>query len=126
MRYTISTPVPGFTGMSAGVNFPNGQAVIDDEDEAAALRYFQAQGYDIAEGAPDADPAGVTELEAEVAALKGELEELRPAGDGLPAKSAAKPVWVAYAVEHGMTQADAEALTKDQLIERVTNTEGGQ
>ncbi len=120
MRYTISTPVPGFTGMSAGVNFTNGQAVIDDEDQAAALR------YDIAEGAPDADPDRVTELEAEVAALKAELEELRPAGDGLPAKSAAKPVWVAYAVEHGMTQADAEALTKDQLIERVTNTEGGQ
>lgn len=38
-------------------------------------------------------------------------------GDGpIPAKSAAKPDWVAYAVAQGSDQADAEAATKDDLI----------
>lgn len=40
-------------------------------------------------------------------------------GDGpIPAKSAVKDEWVAYAVSKGAAQADAEALTKDQLVER--------
>lgn len=38
-------------------------------------------------------------------------------GDGpIPAKSAAKDAWVAYAVSKGATQQDAEAATKDDLI----------
>lgn len=38
--------------------------------------------------------------------------------DRVPAKVASKDVWVAYAVAHGMSQEDAEAATKDQLIDR--------
>jgi hypothetical protein len=38
-------------------------------------------------------------------------------GDGpIPAKSATKDVWIAYAVSQGADQADAEAATKDDLI----------
>ncbi len=39
--------------------------------------------------------------------------------DGPPARSAKKPEWVAYAVAQGYTEADAEALTKDDLIDRL-------
>lgn len=36
-----------------------------------------------------------------------------------PAVNAAKADWVEFAAEHGgLTKADAEALTKDQLVER--------
>ncbi len=38
----------------------------------------------------------------------------------LPNKSASKTDWVTYAVNCGMAQADAEALTRDQLAERFT------
>jgi hypothetical protein len=38
-------------------------------------------------------------------------------GDGpIPAKSATKDVWVAFAVTQGATQEDAEASTKEDLI----------
>lgn len=38
-------------------------------------------------------------------------------GDGpIPAKSANKDAWVAYAVSKGATEDDAEAATKDDLI----------
>jgi hypothetical protein len=127
MRHTITTPVAGFTGISAGVNFTNGQAVVDDQEHEAALRYFRAQGYSVVEGAPEGSPDQVAELQARVAELEAELEQLRPAvDDGPPAKSAPKPVWVAYAVEHGVDPAEADASTKDQLIERFTTKEGGQ
>lgn len=40
-------------------------------------------------------------------------------GDGpIPPKSATKDVWIDYAVSQGATPEDAEALTKDQLIEQ--------
>ena len=39
------------------------------------------------------------------------------AEDGPPAKSDNKPDWVAYAVSQGMTEEDAEAMTKDDLVE---------
>lgn len=74
MRYRISTPVQGFTGVSAGVNFTNGVAEIDapvlpelpegkvlgrkeraEREEIAQresvrkLAYFRSQGYGIEE-----------------------------------------------------------------------------
>lgn len=38
--------------------------------------------------------------------------------DGPPAKSAGKPTWVAYAVAQGADEAEADAATKDDLIDR--------
>lgn len=36
----------------------------------------------------------------------------------VPAKSANKPEWVAYAVTQGLSEDEANALTKEQLVER--------
>lgn len=38
-------------------------------------------------------------------------------GDDTPAKSASKADWVAHAVARGMTETDADARTKEQLVE---------
>lgn len=43
-----------------------------------------------------------------------------PAPDGAPSKSASKVAWVEYAVSKGVDQAEAEGLTRDQLVERFT------
>lgn len=40
-----------------------------------------------------------------------------PASDEAPAKSANKPEWVAYAISQGADPDEAEAATKDQLVE---------
>jgi hypothetical protein len=45
-------------------------------------------------------------------------EDDGPAALERPARSASKAEWVAYAVAQGAEQDDAEAATKDQLIER--------
>lgn len=37
-----------------------------------------------------------------------------------PAKSATKPEWVEHAVSQGMVRAAAEAMTKDDLVEKLT------
>jgi hypothetical protein len=39
--------------------------------------------------------------------------------DPTPTKSATKAEWVAYAVSRGFSRGDAEALTKDDLVERL-------
>ncbi|HET6353390.1 hypothetical protein [Streptomyces sp.] len=64
MRYRITTPVLGFTGISAGVNFTDGTAEVEIADgdtqtyNARALAYFRSQGYGIEEldGPEDAEP----------------------------------------------------------------------
>jgi len=54
MRYRITTPVVGFTGVSVGVNFTNGVSEIDVPDDRQhplhrAAAYFVAQGYGVEE-----------------------------------------------------------------------------
>lgn len=55
MRYAISTPVLGYTGMSVGVNFTDGRAEIDGDTQASQLAYFLAQGYGVEELSDDED-----------------------------------------------------------------------
>jgi len=43
--------------------------------------------------------------------------EPEPETPSAPAKSAAKPEWVDYAVAQGADRGDAEKATKDELIE---------
>lgn len=49
-RFEIKTRTPGFTGVSAGVNFAGGRAVVtsDTQEGLAALRYFAEAGYGVA------------------------------------------------------------------------------
>lgn len=124
MKYRITTPQPGFTGVSAGVNFTDGVAVVEAppplprledgqeltrseraERDAVAqneayrrVNYFRGAGY------------GVQELD-ESPSEDDENAEVEP-----PAKSASKAAWVAHVVEHhNVDLADAEKLTRDQL-----------
>lgn len=97
MLYTVTAPTEGFTGEIGGVAFHQGAATADDRTHRAALAYFRRRGYTI-------EPAS---------AVADEPDE-----DIQPRKSASKAAWVEYAVAHGMTAAEAEQLTRDQLVER--------
>ena len=98
--YRVSTPVAGFTGTSAGVNFTNGVA---DVDEGPALNYFRSAGYgveDLAEPADEPDPAAQ------------------------PRKSASTEAWRTWAVDHGgLSVEEANELSRDQLVERFATEE---
>lgn len=102
--YRVFTPAAGFNGPRAGVQFRDGVAVVDTDDEmqARALAYFYRRGYRVELRAEQGDQAGGH----------------RPSADP-PAQSAPKADWVAWAVAaFGLTQEEAEALTKADLIAR--------
>lgn len=119
-KFRISTPVLGFTGVSAGVNFTNGVAELDVPEDRAedklrynarALAYFRSQGYgveEIDEQAPAAEPPAAPDDR-----------------DKPPARSASKADWVAYAVTQGVDAEEADKLTRDQLAERFLDTKEG-
>ena len=135
-KYRITTPVPGFTGVSAGVNFTKGVAEIEapvlpplpvgaelDRDERREreeiardedlrrVAYFRAQGYGVEElDASEDAPEPVEEPE----------DEPKP-----PARSASKADWVAYATSQGMDADEADKLTRDQLAERFLDSKEG-
>lgn len=66
MRFTVTTPVAGYSGKVGGVTFVDGQATVDEDTHAAELAYFRAQGY------------GVTDehTEPDLDALRAEATEL--------------------------------------------------
>lgn len=45
----VTTPVEGFNGTVAGVDFVNGEGSTDD---ANAIAYFHRHGYAVADGKP--------------------------------------------------------------------------
>jgi hypothetical protein len=112
MRYRITTPIPGYTGVSVGVNFTNGVAEVT----APALLPELDDGQELSR---------TERLDRDKVAQAVEETTKAPA---LPAKSAPKAEWVAAAVEMAIAggeepdkaQAAAEALTKEQLIELLT------
>lgn len=97
MRYRITTPAEGHTGVVAGVSFRKGAAELETgtDGAVAALAYFRRRGYGIEEAAGG-----------------------KPTGSGRPPQAADKAAWVAYAVTCGADQAEAEGATKATLIDQ--------
>lgn len=105
-KYRITTPVAGFTGVSAGVNFTNSVAEIDapvddaQHEDARRVAYFTAAGY-LVEPVED-EPS--------------EEDSVEPTIVPAPAKSASKADWLTYAVDHrGADPVEADKLSRDQL-----------
>lgn len=103
-RLEIATPEAGFTGALGGITFVNGSTTVDSDRFPAEVAYCTARGYTITN-----------------------LDELPPAdvdGDGLvdelPKRSATTEAWRQFAVEHGMSAEEADAMTRDQLVEHYT------
>ncbi|MFY7069588.1 hypothetical protein ACOQFV_27335 [Nocardiopsis changdeensis] len=106
--HKITAPVPGYTGVVAGVALANGVGETSDE---GVLAYFHRHRYKVeaVEQAPEEDGGQGG----------GEQPPARPA------KSASKADWLAYAVAQGMPEEEAEAATRDQLVERYAPADGG-
>jgi len=107
---TVHTPVEGFTGSVAGVEFVDG---VGSCDSRVALDYFRRHSYRIGAVANES-PAE----KGDGAAGDPPAPAPEPAPEP-PARSANKPEWEAYAVACG---GDPTGLTKDQIID----TYGGE
>ena len=113
----VFSPVVGFDGTVAGVEFVGGVGAAPP----ATLAYFRRHGYAI--GAPfdvdgDEDPDDGD----------GEPDDGEPDGDedpddgdeepARPDRKATKAAWVAYATAMGEDPEDAAALTRAELADR--------
>lgn len=117
-------------GLMAIVNLDNGSAVhlqkgavVPSNVDPGHLQHLLDQDLVVkvdGEFVGGLEPVFTGDLQDQVTANDpAELDADDVDGDGpVPAKSATKDVWVAYAVSKGATQEDAEALTKDQLVEQ--------
>lgn len=126
----VRTPVPGVNETVGSVTFVDGVAKVDED--AIELCHFRTAGYQIddydealdAAKANEDDPAGVEVLK-DLSAQQGNQEDdpqvIRDVdGDGvetvLPRRSASTEVWRQFAVEHGMHDDEAKAMTRDELV----------
>jgi hypothetical protein len=126
----VRTPVPGVNDTVGKVTFVDGVAKV--EDDATELTYFRSAGYGVddydealeAAKDNDEDPAaadGLEELETQAGNQDEDPLVLRDVdGDGvdevLPRKSASTETWRLFAVDHGMHEDDAKAMTRDELV----------
>lgn len=130
----VRTPVPGVNDTVGQVTFVDGVAKVDDN--ATELAYFRSAGYGIddfdealdAAKANEDDPAAADDLD-QLNAQSGNQDEdpliVRDVdGDGvdevLPRRSASTDTWRAFAVDHGMHEDDAKAMTRDELVAHFT------
>jgi hypothetical protein len=133
MTKLIRTATPDWTGDVGRVHFDKGLAKVDDD--AQELAYFRTAGY----GVEDFDDALDATKDAEGPAEADELESLGQQGgtadsdpqvvadvdgDGieevLPRRNASAEEWRRFAVEHGLSQDEADAKTRDELVEHFT------
>lgn len=117
-RVKISTPVTDHSGVVGNVYITDGVAYADTVQHAAEIAYCRANGYTV----EDLDAPEAVELEEVETDDEAEDDE-QPGDDRLPRRNGSAEAWRAYAVTHGMTADEAEALTRDQLVERFTSTE---
>ncbi|WP_431892665.1 hypothetical protein [Micromonospora haikouensis] len=131
--FEIRSPRPDFTGRIGAVSFADGVARVsfdDDRDDAgmatvdehrvqvgrSAVLFAQRRpGYLVIE----VDSAGNPLADKEQAPR-------RTADSDLPSRSASKVDWVRYATSPhgGMTEADADAMTRDALADKYLGPKG--
>lgn len=114
--YSWMTPVEGVPGRHT-----HNSAARGDEIEVSAKEAERGEGLGLLRDPATGDQpeaAGPSEDEGSPAA--GGADDAEPAakGEGRPPQVAAKGVWVDYAVAQGMDRAEAESMSKQDLIER--------
>lgn len=120
---SVFSPVMGFNGVSVGVAFTNGHALV--EEDSPAYQYFKRRGYQIGNQEEDsADPDGI--ISAAFAAADGEPGEVHSpeglvkTGDvdipGMPKSDATRGEIAEFAEGMGL---ETEGLSKAKIIEKI-------
>jgi len=100
--HRITTPQAGHTGKVGNVEFVDGVAEIDEATYPGEFAYFNSAGY----GVEELDPAEEADVDGD-----GTVEKL-------PRRNASEATWRVFAVDHGMSEEEADGLTRDELIAR--------
>ncbi|GAA2327501.1 hypothetical protein [Dactylosporangium salmoneum] len=118
--FEIRTPKADFTGRIGPVAFADGVARVQFDDTRDHNGVSLADEHQISPGrsivlfAQRRRGYTVTELDANGKPLEDQADAKEA---GPPTRSASKADWKAYAVTHGVPDAEAESATRDQLAE---------
>lgn len=112
-KIDVFSPVKGFSGISVGVAFIDGQGEV--EKGSAAHKYFLRRGYKFGGAAHstfDASTASDDPVE------QGDDPTTPPEIEipGMPGSKALRSEWIAFAESLGI---ESESLTIDQMRERI-------
>lgn len=118
-KYRITAPEARFNGEFAGLVFRAGEAAAETPADQAAVTYCQRRGYTVVPADRDGVAPSAAEQPDTNAADAAADDGLEVVVDtpARPADYAQKGDWVAYAVSCGATEEDAQAATKNELIE---------
>jgi hypothetical protein len=119
-KYRITAPETRFNGEFAGLVFRAGEASAETPADQAAVTYCQRRGYTVTAVDRDGEaPPDAEQPATDPAAAASDDDGLEVVVDEptRPADYAQKGDWVAYAVARGATEEDAQAATKNELIE---------
>lgn len=125
-KYRITAPEARFNGEFAGLVFRAGEASAETPADQAAVTYCQRRGYTVTavdrdgEPVPGTEPAHVDNTDPEVETVDDDGLDVVVEAPTRPADYATKSDWVTYAlsVDKSLTREDAEAATKNDLIEK--------
>ena len=121
-KYTITAPETRFNGEFAGLVFRAGEASAETPAVQAAVTYCQRRGYTVTavdrdgEALPAAEQPNAVTPDPDVDSVDDGLDVVVDEPTR-PADYAQKGDWVAYAVARGASKEDAQAATKNELIE---------
>jgi hypothetical protein len=129
MRYfEVHAPRNDFTGRVGGVSFADGVARVqfgdlrDDRGVAVAEEHQVSPGRSLVLFAQRRPGYSVTELDANGRPVEDEVDE--PKADKVPNGRSSAETWRAYAVSQGMDSAEAEKLSRDELIAHYAKENG--
>ena len=108
-RLIVTAPAAGYTGDVGAVHFRDGVAEADTVNHSAELTYMRNAGYLIDEP-PEVEAPDDSAEPAEELAQPSKPKVAQPVAD-----------WRAYAVSKGLSVDEADAMTKNQLVERFTD-----
>jgi hypothetical protein len=126
--FEIRSPRADFTGKVGPISFADGRARVQFDDTRDANGMSTADEHQISPGR-SAVLFARRKLGYTVIELDEHGKPLEEVGDvdkpSPPGRSASKETWKAFAMTLGMSEAEADALNRDQLAERFLGPKGG-
>lgn len=126
-KVSVFSPVKGFNGVSVGVAFTDGHALV--EEGSAAYKYFKRRGYRLGDAADEGNSDPDESISGEATATDGDQGRVQgpqapadtsdpelPEIPGMPGADATRGELAEFAEGMGL---ETEGLTKAKIIEKI-------
>lgn len=127
MRVKITTPVTDHNGAVGNVTITQGVGFADTEAHVAEIAYCRANGYTV----ENVEVVELRQTRVDLGFTADDIADMEAEDQApevpMPRRNGSVEAWRAYAIDaRGMSPEEANALSRDQLVERFTSTEEDQ